>query len=79
MTRGKRLDDIRQELIDMAEREASFLWRMARKAKEHGCSPELVAGIREEAFWCHTTAKAYPDRLIYRKRDCDMKYAFKIR
>lgn len=79
MTRGKRLDDITQELIDMASKEATFLWRIARNAKKHGCSEKLVAEIRKEAFWCHETAKAYPDRLIYWKRKYDMKYAFKIR
>lgn len=79
MTRSRKLDDIRQELINMAAEEAKFLWRMARKAKQHGCSRKLVAEIREEADWCHNTAKSYPDRLIYWKRDFNMKYAFKIR
>lgn len=79
MTRGKRLDVIREELINMAGEEANFLWRIARKAYEHGCSPKLVKKIRDEANWCHETAKAYPDRLIYWKTEYEMKYAFKIR
>ena len=79
MTRGKRLDYITQELIDMAFKEAIFLWRMARNAKKHGCSEELVADIREEAFWCYKVAKAYPDRLIHWGREYDMRYAFKIK
>lgn len=79
MTRGKRLEDIRDELIHMAEEEAHFLWRMARKAFLHGCSEELVWDIRKEARWCHETATAYPDRLIYWKTEYEMKYAFKIR
>ena len=79
MTRGKRLDNIRQELIDIADEEAKFLWRIARNAKKHGCSEKLIAEIREEAFWCHTTAEAYPDRLVFWKEKYDMKYAFKIR
>lgn len=79
MTRRKRLEEIREELIEMAEEEAQFLWRMARKAGEHGCSTDLVRKIREEANWCHNTATAYPDRLIYWKIEYDMKYAFRIR
>lgn len=77
-TRRQKLESIRQELIDMANEEAMFLFRMARKAEKHGCSCETVQKIREEARWCHTTATAYPDRLVYFKLEYDMKYAFKI-
>lgn len=79
MTRGKRIDEIREELSGIAEKEAYFLYRMARKAGEHGCSADLVREIREEANWCYNTAMIYPDRLICWKREYDMKYAFKIR
>lgn len=73
----KRIESIRNELKEMAEKEAHYLWRMARRAWKHGCSKELINKIREEANWCHTTAKAYPDRLIHWKSDYDLKFAFK--
>lgn len=79
MTRGKRVDEIRKELIEMAKKEAQFLWRMARKAEEHGCSADLIKEIMGEAGWCCITSTAYPERLVDRNIAYDLKYAFKIR
>ena len=48
-----------------------------RRTAAHGCRPETVEKIREEAQWLHETATAYPDRLLRRQFEYEMKYAFK--
>lgn len=73
----KELKEIRHSLIDMAEKEATKLFRLAWRAKNHGCKPETVEAIRNEARWLHETGKAYPDRLICWKFENDFKYAFR--
>lgn len=73
----KELKEIRNRLKEKAEREATKLWRMARKAEKRGCSSKLVHEIREEANWLHSTATAYPDRLIYWEFEYKYKYAFR--
>ena len=73
----KELKEIRNKLKEKAEREATKLWRMARKAQQHGCSSKLVHEIREEANWLHGTATAYPDRLIHWEFEYKYKYAFR--
>lgn len=69
----KELSQIRSRLEDMAEREATKLYRLAWRAKEHGCSNETVEAIRSEARELHMIA--YPERLLdpFRK----WKYAFR--
>ncbi|MGN0398841.1 MAG: hypothetical protein ACI4EO_01820 [Blautia sp.] len=79
MTRRKMLEQITYELEEIAEKEAMFLFRTARRAEKHGCSWELIEGLREEGFWLHDTAAAYPDRLVHPERDYKMKYAFKVK
>jgi hypothetical protein len=56
------LQSIRQELQDIAEREATYLWRLAWRMQEHNCSPASVAKVRAEAFELHMTG--YPERLL---------------
>lgn len=73
----KRINEIRQELKEMAEQEATRLYRLARRALEKGCGQELVNAIREEANWLHTTAQAYPDRLVEWQFEYNFKYAFR--
>ena len=73
----KELQEIRQRLEEMAEQEASRLFRLARRAKDHGCKMETVEAIKNEARWLHETGTAYPDRLICWKFEYDFKYAFK--
>lgn len=73
----KELEKIRNRLKEMSEREAMRLFRLARRAKVHGCKPETVEAIRNEAMWLHTTGTAYPDRLIDWKFEYDFKYAFR--
>ena len=73
----KELKEIRNILKEKASRESTRLWRIARKAQQHGCSGELVQEIRKEACWLHSTATAYPDRLIYWEFEYKYKYAFR--
>lgn len=73
----KQLREIREQLKQMAETEATKLWRLARKAQKRGCSFEVVNKIREEANWLHTTGTSYPDRLLDWKFEYDFKYAFR--
>lgn len=58
----KELRRIRQELNDMAEAEATKLYRLAWRAERHGCKPETVNAIRNEARELHMTG--YPERLL---------------
>lgn len=74
----KELKEIRYKLIEMAEKEATQLFRFAWRAKAHGCKPETVEAIRNEARWLHETATAYPDRLVHWKFEYDFKYAFRL-
>lgn len=59
---SKELENIRYQLIEMSEKEAIKLYRLARKLQDHGGSAEVVAKIREEASELHLNA--YPERLL---------------
>lgn len=54
--------NMRQELVDIAEHEATNLYRLARKMKDHGCDPDNIRKCREEANTLHMTG--YLERLI---------------
>ena len=43
----KKLRKIREQLVEIAEQEATKLFRLARRAETHGCSNETVEAIRE--------------------------------
>lgn len=58
----KKLRKIREELEEIAEQEATKLYRLAWRAKAHGCSNETVEAIRNEARELHMTG--YPERLL---------------
>ena len=73
----KELKAIRLYLNDMAVKDAYWLFRLAWRALAHGCWPQKVEKIREEARWLHETATAYPDRLLRWQFEYEMKYAFK--
>lgn len=75
---NKQLRDIRYQLKDMAEKEATQLFRLAWRAQRHGCKRETVEKIREEARWLHETGTAYPERLIDYDFEYKFQYAFKI-
>lgn len=74
----KELREISNKLKEMAEKEASQLFRLAWRANAHGCKPETVEAIRNEARWLHETATAYPDRLLRWEFEYDFKYAFRL-
>lgn len=59
----KKLRKIREQLEEIAEQEAMKLFRLARRAKAHRCSNEMVGAIREEARELYLTA-GYPERLL---------------
>lgn len=71
-----RIDEIRCELKDIAEKEATYLYRLAWRCIRHGVSEKTVREIREEAYELHTCS--YPDRLIRWDAEYRFKYAFKI-
>ena len=55
------LDKIYREVEQIRDREAIRLWRLARKAAEHGCSDRLCCRIRNEGW---KVKNMYPDHLI---------------
>ena len=68
------LRKIRSDLLEISEREATQLFRLARRMRQHGCSPASIAECREEAFRLHMNA--YPERLI--DDSVRWKYAFRV-
>ena len=58
------LRKIRDELEEIARKEAKQLFRLAWRALRHGCKRETVEKIREEARWLCETGTAYPERLL---------------
>lgn len=70
----KDLNSIRWELKEIAEKEATYLYRLAWKMQAHGCNPEHIRKCREEAEELHSTG--YPERLLDQFRVWE--YAFKI-
>ncbi len=65
---------IRQDLVDIAEHEATKLYRLAWRMEEHGCNPDHVRKCREEADELHLTG--YHERLIVMFAHWD--YAFRF-
>ena len=57
----ERLKEIARELEEIRDREALRLFRLSRKALEHGCSEELCIRIRNEAW---KVQRMYPDHLL---------------
>ena len=68
------LNEIRYELQEMAEKEATYLYRLAWRMTAHGCNPANIAKVREEANELHMTG--YPEKLIDPFKTWE--YAFKI-
>lgn len=64
---------IKEYFSKVAEHEAMKLFRLARKAQEHGVKIEIIHEIMEEANYLLTTCTTYPGRLF----DSIFKYAFK--
>ena len=65
---------IRSQLSAIAEKEATYLFRLAWRMKAHGCDEENIRECREEARFLHMCS--YPERLI--SGEMKFKYAFKI-
>lgn len=78
MNKLHEIHKIHRDLVRMAEREATHLWRLARKAEEHGVSPDTVAAIREEADYCYYTLTASLAKMVEWDFQYKMRYAFKI-
>lgn len=66
-----RLRQIYWELVQIRDREATRLWRLARKAAEHGCSDRLCVAIRAEGW---KVQKMQPEQLLDPFNE--WKYAF---
>lgn len=73
----RELRKIRDGLAERSRKEAHKLWRFAWRALRHGCSPETVKMIREEADWCYHTGTAYPERIISGDAGRSFQYAFR--
>ena len=68
------LREIRCQLEEIAEKEATYLYRLAWRMTAHGCDPAHIQKVREEAHQLHMTG--YPERLI--NSFTTWEYAFKI-
>lgn len=68
------LRNIRTELIEIAEKEATYLYRLAWRMQAHGCDPRNIQKVREEANQLHMTG--YPERIVSFTNNWE--YAFKI-
>lgn len=70
----KDLVQMRESLREVAEREATQLYRLAWRMQAHSCKAESIAKVREEANELHMTG--YPERLLdpFKK----WEYAFRI-
>jgi hypothetical protein len=71
---NKEITNIRYQLIEISEKEATKLYRLANNLKKHGGSAEAVTKIREEASELHLNA--FPERILdpFKK----WEYAFKF-
>ena len=70
-TMRRDIRNIRYALCDIAEAEATKLYRLAWRMQEHGCDPTHIRKCREEASELHMTG--YPERVI----TGTWEYAFK--
>lgn len=71
------LRDLRYQLTEIVEKEASNLLRLARKAREHGVREEVINEIMKEAYILRENARAYPERILSGDFEWKTKYAFR--
>ena len=71
------LMNIRNELRELAEKEATYLYRLAWRMTAHGCKKENIEQCRNEARELHMTG--YPERIITYEWQSTKQYAFKIK
>lgn len=71
---NKQLENLRYQLIEVSEAEATKLYRLAWRMVAHNCDPSHIQKCRDEARELHMNA--YPERLLdpYRR----WSYAFKF-
>ena len=71
---NKQLRKYRSDLINISEKEATKLFRLAWRMTAHGCDPDHIEECRNEARELHMNA--HPERLLdpFRK----WSYAFKF-
>ena len=56
------LREIRDQLCEIAEKEATRLYRLAWRMTAHGCDPKNIEKCRDEARELHMCS--YPERLL---------------
>ena len=71
---NEELKAIRYQLIEISEREATKLYRLARRMEEHNCKRENIHKCRLEASWLHLNGQVELLITPYQKYD----YAFKF-
>lgn len=64
MNKRRIIERVRDELMQIAFKEHYRLFRMARKAREHGCSPALVDDIKQEAWAMYRCYMSKPEQLL---------------
>lgn len=69
------IGEIREKLVEIAEAEATYLYRLAWRMAAHGCNPAHIQRVREEANWLHMCGN--PGELLNPFHVWE--YAFKIR
>ena len=67
------LREIREQLREICEAEATKLYRLAWRMQDHGCDPGHIQKCKEEANKLHMTG--YPERAII--PDIKWEYAFR--
>lgn len=72
-----RIEEMKREIIEIAHKEATNLYRIARSAEAHGASEKLVQEIRAEAWVLEHEIYSYPDRLLDWKYSYRTKHAFR--
>lgn len=72
----KDLREIRCQLDEIAEKEATYLFRLAWRMTAHGCNPKNIQKVREEASALHMMG--HPEWLLDYFMDNKWEYAFKI-
>lgn len=58
------INNICETLREAARQEATKLWRLRRKAIEHGVSAALCDLLNTEAWDCFNNLYAYPERIL---------------
>lgn len=71
-----RINEMRTELIEIARKEAHNLFRLARRAHEHGAD-KIANEMQDEAWLLYTTIEAYPERLVEYGLSYKTKHAFR--